>query len=94
MHAGTFPSYGELIDLFEQLGDVPNAERVLCAELSKRYSSISVKRPGRTFDRIARIVAPARASVKGEAKLTGSPLRSYCKRVWEPRIRSASLRGN
>ena len=37
-----------------------------------------------------RIVAPTQPSVIGEPKLTGSPLQTYRKRVWQPRIRNAA----
>ena len=61
---------------------------LLCTEICRRYPGISVGRPSRLFDTIQRIVGPTRPSLRGTAKLTGSPLASYRRRVWEPRIRN------
>lgn len=73
-HTDVFLTYGELIDLFEQFEGEPNASDLLCAEISKQYSNISVNRPGRLFDVISRIVAPVKPSLRGKAKLSGTPL--------------------
>ena len=62
-------------------------------ELSKRFPSISTKRPGRLVDTITRIVAPTKPSLNGVLRLTGFPLRSYRQRIWEPRVRIAKSRG-
>ena len=87
--AGSCPTYGEIIDLYEAFGERPDAAHLLCSEMSKLYPCIRTKRPGRLFDSMKRIVAPTRPSLKGTAKVTGSPLASYRKRIWEPRIRTA-----
>jgi hypothetical protein len=44
------------------------------------------------LDSIQRIVGPTRPFLLGAAKLTGSPLASYRKRVWQPRIRNEGTR--
>lgn len=72
--------------MFEEFG---SDQQHLCAEISKRFPSISTKRPGRLVDTITRIVAPTKPSLNGALKLTGSPLRSYRQRIWEPRVRTA-----
>ena len=54
---------------------------LLCSEICKRYPSMSVSRPSRLFDTI---VGPTRPSLRGTAKLTGSPLASYRRNVCEP----------
>ena len=86
---GSCPTYGEVIDLYEAFGERPDAAHLLCSEMSKLYPCIPTKRPGRLFDSVKRIVAPTRPSLKGAAKVTGSPLASYRKRIWEPRVRTA-----
>ena len=48
LHAGALPAYGELIDMFDEFG----SDQHLCVELSKRFPSISTKRPGRLVDTI------------------------------------------
>lgn len=80
---GALPTYDALIDMFEEFGSD------LCAEISKRFPFISIKRPGRLVDTITRIVAPTKPSLNRVAKVTGSPLRSYRQRIWEPRVRTA-----
>ena len=49
-----------------------------------------MSRPTRFFDAVQRIVGPTRPSLRGSAKLTGSPLASYRRRVWQPRVRNTS----
>ena len=84
--------YGDLIDLYAEIG---SDDHMLCSEISKRFPSISVKRPGRVADTVSRIVAPATTvSLNNRTvKLTGSPLRSYRQRVWKPRIRISRSEG-
>lgn len=90
--AGALPTYGDLIDLYAEFG---SDDHMLCSEISKRFPSISVKRPGRVADTVSRIVAPATTvSLNNRTvKLTGSPLRSYRQRVWKPRIRISRSEG-
>ena len=76
--------------MFDEFG---SDQHLLCMELSKRFPSISTKRPGRLVDTITRIVAPTKPSLNGVLRLTGSPLRSYRQRIWEPRVRTAKSRG-
>ena len=82
------PTYGELIDIFVGFEGQADAADLLCSEICRRYPNLSVGRPSRLFDTVQRIVGPTRASLRGTAKLTGSPLVSYRRRVWEPRIRT------
>ena len=82
------PTYGELIDVFVELEGRAGAADLLCSEICRRYPGLMIGRPSRLFDTIQRIVGPTRASLRGTAKLTGSPLASYRRRVWEPRIRT------
>ena len=88
--AGALPTYGELIDLFEEFG---SDHHLLCAEISKQFPSISIKRPGRVADTITRTVAPTKRSLNGTLKLTGSPLRTYRQHIWKPRVRTARSGG-
>ena len=69
---------------------------ILCAEISKRFPSISVKRPGRVADSVFRIAAPATVPALNNStvKLTGTPLRSYRQRVWKPQIRISTSEGS
>ena len=84
---GVYPTYGELIDLFEKYEDQPNAEHLICSKVSERHPTICTKRSGRLFNSVQRIVAPTRTSLRGPAKISGgSPLSSYRRRVWQPRI--------
>ena len=82
------PTYGELIDIFTELEGRADTADLLYSEICRRYPDISVGRPSRLFDTIQRIVGPTRPSLRGTAKLNGSPLASYRRRVWEPRIRT------
>ena len=91
---GTKPTYGELIDIFERLDGQPNAPDMLSAEITKRYPGLSVSRPSRLYDTVKRIAGPTLPSLHGAAKLTGSPLASYRKRNWEPRIRNPGININ
>lgn len=86
------PTYGELIDLLsdaERKCDKENVPEVLYHEFTQQYPHIYVGRPKRLYDTVARIAAPTRPSLRGETKLIGSPLSSYRKRKWIPRIRNA-----
>lgn len=76
--------------MFEEFG---NDQHLLCVKLTERFPSISTKRPGRVVDTITRIVAPTKPALNGVLRLSGSPLRSYRQRIWEPRIRTAKYRG-
>lgn len=94
-HAGcSNPTYGELIDLLTELERRPNTVDLLCSEICQRYLNISVSHSTRLFDTIKRIAGPTRPSLRGQAKLTGSPLAAYRKRVWKPRTRTIQTPGN
>ena len=83
------PTYGELIDLLLESEEKPNTVDLLCSEIHKRYPNIPVNRPTRLFDTINRIAGPTRPSLRGSAKLSGSPLVTYRKRTWKPRTRTS-----
>ena len=87
-HGYAKPNYGELIDIFTQLEGQADTVDLLCSEICRRYPGISVGRRSRLFDTIQWIVGPTGPPLRGTAKLTGSPLASYRRRVWEPRIRT------
>ena len=88
----TEPTYGELIDLYIELEGKANLQDCLFSEISGRFPQLSLGRPTRVLDTIKRIIAPTRPSLRGPAKITGSGLAAYRKRVWRPRIRT-SLKG-
>ena len=87
---GALPTYGELIDLFGEFG---SDQHLLCTEISKRFPSVSVKRPSHLVDTITRIIALTKPALNGTLKLSGSPLCSYRQRIWEPRVRTATSGG-
>ena len=85
--AGRSPTYGELIDLFEEKEhECTNNEGLLCSKFRKLYPKIYIGRPRRFYDTVTHIVEPTRPSLRGESRLSGSPLCSYRRRTWEPRI--------
>ena len=85
------PSYGELIDLFEETKH--GGEEFLCSKFRNLYPEIYIGRPRRFYETVQRIAAPTKASLRGESKLQGSQLASYRKRSWEPRIRNQPKTG-
>lgn len=92
--ASEHPSYGELIDLFEEVEEQSfNNEHLLCSKFKERYPSISIGRPRRFYETVQRIIAPLRPSTQGRAVLTGSPLSAYRSRVWKPRVRNTAAKG-
>ena len=89
-----WPTYGELIEMLK-VSETANARscnsgvaEILTAEFQQRYPQIPVSRPSRFLDTVRRLEAPTRPSSIGESKLAGSPLNSYLKRRWIPRIRN------
>ena len=91
MVIGTRPTFGELIDMYEEFEWQTYAANLLCSKVSRQYSSLSIGRPSRFYDTVQRIVGPTKPSLRGEAKLTGSPLASYRRRVYEPHIRNKGI---
>ena len=88
------PTYGELIDIFEEAErECPNNEEVLCSKIKQLYPKIPIGRPRRFYETVSRIVAPTKPSLRGECKLQGSSLTFYRKRTWEPRIRNPGTAG-
>ena len=93
MAAYKVPTYGELIRMLEVAEMEAETSEISVAELLEvtfhcNYPHISISRPSRFFDTVKRIAAPTRPSAIGHRKLNGSPLRSYLKRHWKPRIRN------
>ena len=89
------PTYGELIDIFEDSEqECPNNEELLCFKFHRLYPHIYIGRPRQFYETVSRIVAPTKPSLRGDCKLFGSQLSSYRKRVWEPRIRNLPVPGN
>ena len=83
------PTNGELIDLFLKVEKENfNDESVLCYKFKELCPHISLGRPRRFFDTVQRIVASTRPSSTGRGALSGSPLVSYRKRKWMPRVRN------
>ena len=84
------PSYGELIDLLSvaEQESKEHAPEVLVDKVRRIYPHVLIGRPARFFDTVTRLAAPTRPSIIGPPKLSGSPLVSYRKRKWNPRIRN------
>ena len=93
VHYTTGPTYGELIDLLTKLEGKPDVIDLLCSELCIQYPNISFTRLTTLFDALKPIAGPTQPSLGCPAKLTGSPLASYRKRVWKPRIRNSQISG-
>ena len=90
----TGPTHGELIDLFAEVEKTSPSDGVLLSsKLHELYPNIPIGRPARFYDTVQRIVGPIRPSLRGEAKLCGSPLASYRRRVREPRLRNSAALG-
>ena len=89
------PTYGDLIDIFEESElECPNSEELLCSKFKTLYPNIYIGRPRRFYETVLCIVAPTKPSLRGECKLFGSLLSSYRKRIWEPRIRNPATSGS
>ncbi len=66
-----YPTYGELIDLFEFLA--PGDATLLVSKFNALYPNVTTGRPGRFFDTVLAI--PTKPSIRGKsAKLQGSPI--------------------
>ena len=84
------PSYGELIDLLSdaEQESKEHATELLASKFHQIYPHVSIGQPARFFDTVTRLAAPTRPSMIGPPKLCGSPLSSYRRREWIPRIRN------
>ena len=86
------PSYGELIDMLNVAESEAvkhrntHASILLHENFKQKYKHVSIGRPERFYDTVSRIAAPTRPSLKGTAKLQGSPLGTYRRRTWVPKI--------
>lgn len=88
------PTYGELIDMYDEVQyESPENEDLLCSKFRLLYPNIRVGRPRRFYETVMRIAAPTKPSLRGKSKLNGSPLFSYRRRIWEPRIRNQPVAG-
>ena len=85
------PTYGEMIDLLTEVEqqDSENIVNTLFDKFIKLYPNVMIGRPGRFYDSVKRIAAPTRPSLVGPSKLSGSPLASYRKRIWVPKVQQA-----
>ena len=93
------PTYGDLLEMLkcaERKASTINEStaQLLTAELHHKYPNIYVGRPGRFLDAVKRIAAPTLQSLIGKGKLEGTPLKSYLKRRWSPRIRTTTIQGS
>lgn len=85
------PSYGELIDMLNAAESEAakcrntHASILLHENFREKYNNVSIGRPERFYDTVSRIAAPTRPSLKGTAKLLGSPLITYRRRTWVPK---------
>ena len=82
------PTYGEMIDLFTEVEQQSNENIVntLFDKFIKLYPNVMIGRPSRFCDTVKRIAAPTRPSLTGPSKVSGSPLVSYRKRIWVPKV--------
>ena len=88
------PTYGELIDLLEEVErESPNDENLLCSKFKMLYPKFYVGRPRRFYETVSRLAAPTKNSLRGHTSLTGSPLCSYRRRLWQPRLRNLAVKG-
>ena len=88
------PTYGELIDMMETAENLATTSgdsvaELLCSFFHKNYPHIFIGRASRFYDTVKRIAAPTHSSRLNQ--LNGSPLRSYLRRVWAPRIRNEGI---
>lgn len=87
------PTYGDIIDLFEECEKVaPGDITYFSSAFRCHYPFINIERPGRLYDTVLRIVAPTHPSIRSDrATLRGTQLKSYRKRIWMPRIRTKGI---
>lgn len=91
------PSYGELIDMLHKseseaaaLNNPGCVNLLLLDKFKSCYQDITAGRPlrpERFYDTVCRIAAPTKPSLRGKPKLTGTPLATYKRRVWVPKVR-------
>ena len=96
MSANKGPTYGELLEMLKRAERKASqshgcTSQLLLNELKGSYPDIPIGRPGRFLDTVKRIAAP---TLTGKGKLGGTPLRSYLKRQWSPRIRNTTTQGS
>jgi len=86
------PLYGELIEMLNEAKSEAESptevSHLLVQKFSDLYQHIVIGRPERFCDTVCRIAAPTKSSLRGAAKLIGSPLVSYKRREWMPKIRN------
>ena len=79
-----------LLICLRNLKQSPSDYATLCSNFKKLYPHIRIARPKRFYDTVSRIAAPTKPSCKGDSKLCGSPLATYRKREWVPRVRNTA----
>ena len=84
-----------MIDLLTEVEqDSKDIINTLFDKFAKQFPNMMIGRPSRFYDTVKRIAAPTRPSLVGPSKLSGSPLVSYRKRIWAPRLQQAQGNGN
>ena len=72
------PTYGELIDLLEEVEqESPNNESLLYSKFQVLYPNIYVGHPRRFYETLTCLAAPTKSSLREKVSLTGSLLTSY-----------------
>ena len=88
------PTYGELIDLLQEVEqESPNNENLLYSKFKELYPKIYVGCPRRFYETVTHLEAPTKSSLRGKSGLTGSLLTSYWKRSWQPRLHNLGVKG-
>ena len=92
------PSYGELIDILNAAESEAAKSRnthtstLLLEKFKQSYKHVSISQPECFYDTVCRIAAPTKPSLKGTAKLLGSPLVTYRRRTWVPKIQEKKIK--
>ena len=85
-------TYGDLIDLYESVmisadsAEGKQSQDLFVERMHESFPGYYLSRPKRFIETVQRIVAPTRPSLRGPPKLSGSPLSTYRKRTWKPRV--------
>ena len=92
-------TYGDLLEMLkcaERQASAINGStaQLITDELYHKYPNIYVGRPRHFLDTVKWIAAPTIQPLTGKGKLEGTPLKSYLKRQWSPRIRNTTVQGS
>ena len=83
-------TYGDLIDLYESVmisatsAEGKQSQDLFIEGMHESFPGYHLSRPKRFIETVQR-----RPSFRGPPKLSGSPLLTYCKRTWKPRVPSS-----